>query len=191
MTIDLYDSTIDQPEFSVGSSSESTDTSINPEIEHIEPIDDKPKFPEIIKSVNDEPEISPDLPANDKLKFSNKESYIQLKIYPSGYLTQEQQEAPTPNENTPESSQLINQEKDQSQWANIPQTNAQWLQQMDFLSALSYPAMIPPIDIIENRPDIYKKCQYTSKFFENLTDDRKQNQGRRRFREGFKFSNEQ
>ncbi|CAG8851909.1 12271_t:CDS:2, partial [Gigaspora margarita] len=55
------------------------------------------------------------------------------------------------------SSQLINQERDQSQRANIPQTNAQWLQQMDFLSALSHPAMIPLIDIMENRPDIYKK----------------------------------
>ncbi|CAG8852866.1 34539_t:CDS:1, partial [Gigaspora margarita] len=62
MTIDLYDSTIDQPEFLVALSSESTDTSITPEIEYIEPIDDKPKFPEIIKSVNNEPEISPDLP---------------------------------------------------------------------------------------------------------------------------------
>ncbi|CAG8843685.1 9308_t:CDS:1, partial [Gigaspora margarita] len=50
MTIDLYNSTIDQPEFSVVSSSESTDTSITPEIKCVEPIDDKPKFPEIIES---------------------------------------------------------------------------------------------------------------------------------------------
>ncbi|CAG8843732.1 30247_t:CDS:2, partial [Gigaspora margarita] len=55
------------------------------------------------------------------------------------------------------SSQLINQERNQSQRANISQTNTQWLQ-MDFLSTLSHPAMIPPIDIMENRPDIYKKC---------------------------------
>ncbi|RHZ80844.1 hypothetical protein Glove_131g90 [Diversispora epigaea] len=33
--------------------------------------------------------------------------------------------------------------------------------------------------------------QYTSEFLENLTDDRKMNQARRRLRDGFKFSNEQ
>src|SRR5437016_9474717 len=33
--------------------------------------------------------------------------------------------------------------------------------------------------------------QYTSEFLENLTDDRKRNQARRRLRDGFKFSNEQ
>ncbi|CAG8453921.1 9396_t:CDS:2 [Paraglomus occultum] len=33
--------------------------------------------------------------------------------------------------------------------------------------------------------------RYTSEFLENLTDDRKSNQARRRLREGFKFSNEQ
>ncbi|CAG8621426.1 9686_t:CDS:2, partial [Paraglomus occultum] len=33
--------------------------------------------------------------------------------------------------------------------------------------------------------------QYTSEFLENLTDDRKRNQARRRLREGFKFSSEQ
>ena len=33
--------------------------------------------------------------------------------------------------------------------------------------------------------------QYTSEFLENLTDDRKRNQARRRIRDGFKFSNEQ
>ena len=33
--------------------------------------------------------------------------------------------------------------------------------------------------------------KYTSEFLENLTDDRKQNQARRRLRDGFKFSSEQ
>ena len=33
--------------------------------------------------------------------------------------------------------------------------------------------------------------QYTSEFLENLTDDRKRNQARRRLRDGFKFSSEQ
>ncbi|KAF0510839.1 hypothetical protein F8M41_018389 [Gigaspora margarita] len=33
--------------------------------------------------------------------------------------------------------------------------------------------------------------RYTSEFLENLTDDRKRNQARRRFREGFKFIDEQ
>src|SRR5437773_12445652 len=33
--------------------------------------------------------------------------------------------------------------------------------------------------------------QYTSKFLENLTDDRKRNQARRRLRDGFKFSSNQ
>src|SRR2546423_1812255 len=33
--------------------------------------------------------------------------------------------------------------------------------------------------------------KYTSEFLENLTDDRKRNQARRRLREGFKFSGEQ
>ena len=33
--------------------------------------------------------------------------------------------------------------------------------------------------------------KYTSEFLENLTDDRKRNQARRRLRDGFKFSNEQ
>ncbi|RIB18262.1 hypothetical protein C2G38_2185150 [Gigaspora rosea] len=54
---------------------------------------------------------------------------------------------------------------------------------------LSHPAMIPPIDIIENRPDIYKK--WSIKFLENLTDDKKRNQIRRRLQDGFKFSSEQ
>ena len=33
--------------------------------------------------------------------------------------------------------------------------------------------------------------KYTSEFLENLTDDRKRNQARRRLREGFKFSSDQ
>ena len=38
---------------------------------------------------------------------------------------------------------------------------------------------------------IFELSQYTSEFLENLTDDRKRNQARRRLRDGFKFSNEQ
>ncbi|CAG8815488.1 11337_t:CDS:2, partial [Gigaspora margarita] len=38
---------------------------------------------------------------------------------------------------------------------------------------------------------LFELSQYTSEFLENLTNDRKRNQGRRRLREGFKFSNEQ
>src|SRR6185369_14704449 len=33
--------------------------------------------------------------------------------------------------------------------------------------------------------------KYTSEFLENLIDDRKRNQGRRRLRDGFKFSSDQ
>ncbi|CAG8820000.1 8393_t:CDS:1, partial [Racocetra fulgida] len=32
-----------------------------------------------------------------------------------------------------------------------------YIEQIDFLCALSHSAMIPPINIMENRPDIYKK----------------------------------
>ena len=49
--------------------------------------------PEHSSEIIDEPEISPDLPANDELKSSNEESNTQLKTYPSGYLTREQREA--------------------------------------------------------------------------------------------------
>ncbi|RHZ54539.1 hypothetical protein Glove_426g29 [Diversispora epigaea] len=74
----------------------------------------------------------------------------------------------TPNGNTPKSAQPINQERDRPEWVNIPQTNAQWLQQMEFLSDLSYPAMIPPIDIMENRPDIYRKWSISIETYRNL-----------------------
>ncbi|RHZ86708.1 hypothetical protein Glove_46g22 [Diversispora epigaea] len=73
-----------------------------------------------------------------------------------------------PNGNTPKSAQPINQERDRPEWVNIPQTNAQWLQQMEFLSDLSYPAMIPPIDIMENRPDIYRKWSISIETYRNL-----------------------
>ncbi|RIB01806.1 hypothetical protein C2G38_2150295 [Gigaspora rosea] len=39
--------------------------------------------------------------------------------------------------------------------------------------------------------DMSELGQYTSEFLENLTDDRKRNQARRRLRDGFKFSSEQ
>ncbi|CAG8846605.1 23004_t:CDS:2, partial [Gigaspora margarita] len=80
-----------------------------PEIEYVESIDDKSKSLEIMcrrhctscvellsdgaGSVNDEPEISPDLPASDEPKPSNGEFNTQSKTYPSGYLTRKQREA--------------------------------------------------------------------------------------------------
>ncbi|CAG8597431.1 5378_t:CDS:1, partial [Paraglomus occultum] len=70
-----------------------------PEIGHVEPIDDKPKSPKIIEklvsdeagSVNNEPEISPDLPAKDELKSSDEETPQQISC-PPGYLTRKQRE---------------------------------------------------------------------------------------------------
>src|SRR5215204_4873024 len=38
---------------------------------------------------------------------------------------------------------------------------------------------------------VFNLSKYTSEFLENLTDDRKWNQARRRLRDGFKFSSEQ
>ncbi|CAG8500236.1 4673_t:CDS:2 [Paraglomus occultum] len=82
---------------------------MSPEIVDVEVIimGDELETPEIIESisdearllVNEEPEISPDLPANDELKSSNKESHIQSKTYPSGYLTREQRWTIDHNEN--------------------------------------------------------------------------------------------
>ncbi|CAH1769738.1 14537_t:CDS:1, partial [Entrophospora sp. SA101] len=83
ITQDLSNLIIDQPEYSVASSSKSiakqwdfvpTDISPPPEIEHIESVDDEVESPEIIELVNDEPEISLDLSTNDeeaKLRISN------------------------------------------------------------------------------------------------------------------------
>ena len=78
----LFDSIIDQPENSIASSSKSTDISLPPKIVDVEVVNDKSKSSEIIEEseirgtslVNNEPEISPDLPANDeeaKLQISN------------------------------------------------------------------------------------------------------------------------
>ncbi|CAH1769701.1 4747_t:CDS:2 [Entrophospora sp. SA101] len=44
---------------------------------------------------------------------------------------------------------------------------------------------------LSSETSVANLSQYTSEFLENLTDDRKQNQARRRLWEGFKFSNEQ
>ncbi|RIB10038.1 hypothetical protein C2G38_2207229 [Gigaspora rosea] len=44
---------------------------------------------------------------------------------------------------------------------------------------------------LTSKTSVSKLSQYTSEFLENLTDDRKRNQARRRLRDGFKFSNEQ
>ncbi|CAG8512245.1 2625_t:CDS:2, partial [Scutellospora calospora] len=85
----------DQDEFSIASSSKSTDISLSLEIMNVESLDDKSKSSEIIEeskiqghtsSVNDKPEISPDLLANNKPKSSNKEVNIQLESYPPEFL---------------------------------------------------------------------------------------------------------
>src|SRR2546429_9992833 len=44
---------------------------------------------------------------------------------------------------------------------------------------------------LSSKTSLSDLSQYTSEFLENLTDDRKQNQARRRLRDGFKFSSEQ
>ncbi|RIB03260.1 hypothetical protein C2G38_2049407 [Gigaspora rosea] len=44
---------------------------------------------------------------------------------------------------------------------------------------------------LTSKTSVSKLSQYTSEFLENLTDDRKRNQAKRRLRDGFKFSNEQ
>ncbi|CAH1771496.1 5101_t:CDS:2, partial [Entrophospora sp. SA101] len=44
---------------------------------------------------------------------------------------------------------------------------------------------------LSSKTSLSELSQCTSEFLENLTDDRKRNQARRRLREGFKFSNEQ
>ncbi|RHZ47839.1 hypothetical protein Glove_566g30 [Diversispora epigaea] len=101
MTQDLFDSIIDHPESSVVSSSVSTNISMTPKIIDVEPIDDKSELPsEIIEDepfpntpVDDLPKISPDLPMNDKLKFSNEESTPQLEKAPSSLPTRAEREA--------------------------------------------------------------------------------------------------
>ncbi|CAG8614918.1 11975_t:CDS:1, partial [Diversispora eburnea] len=48
--------------------------------------------------------------------------------------------------------------KDLAEFLKLPDAmDYYYIEQMEFLSDLSYPAMIPPIDIMENRPDIYRK----------------------------------
>ena len=103
MTQDLFDSITN--ESSVALSSVSTDISPPPEIIHVGPVDDKSKpVSEIIKPANDkvepspiesvenEPEISPDLPANYKYELSNKEVNAQSETYPPGYISREERE---------------------------------------------------------------------------------------------------
>ncbi|CAG8645936.1 11374_t:CDS:2, partial [Paraglomus brasilianum] len=70
----------DQPEYSVASSSKSTDISMTPEIEHVEPSDDKHKSPEIIE----ESEIR-GIPHHNEV-------FPQQISYPPGYQTREQRE---------------------------------------------------------------------------------------------------
>ncbi|CAG8594127.1 46107_t:CDS:1, partial [Gigaspora margarita] len=101
MTQDLFDYITGQEKISIDSSfGSTTNISMALEIEHVEFVDDKPKSPEIIEesvsdeagSVNNEPKISPDLPANNELKPSNEEFNSQSKTYPPSYLTREQRE---------------------------------------------------------------------------------------------------
>lgn len=89
MTQDLFDSITDKSP--VVSSSKSTDISLPPEIVDIEVVDDNPKSPEIIESVSDELEISPDLPVKDEPKTGNEASFQQIS-YPPRYQTRDQQE---------------------------------------------------------------------------------------------------
>ncbi|CAG8480511.1 30214_t:CDS:2 [Gigaspora margarita] len=119
MTQDLFDSITDKPEFLLASSSGSTNISTSPEIKCVEAMDDKPKSPEIIEIVDNDP----DLLVNDKLEL---------------YLDE-------PKTNLAEFLQLLD------------IMDYYYPEQIRFMNALSYPAMIPPIDIMENRPDIYKK----------------------------------
>ena len=44
---------------------------------------------------------------------------------------------------------------------------------------------------LNNEMSVSELSKYTSEFLENLTDDRKRNQGRRCLRDGFKFSSDQ
>ncbi|CAG8636450.1 2254_t:CDS:1, partial [Paraglomus occultum] len=96
-----------QSESPVASSSKSTDISMAPEIEHVEPIDDKPEIIEeseirdYTSSSNDEVKPSPDLLTNDKSEPSNEEvkhevpcsADTQSETYSPGYIPREEREA--------------------------------------------------------------------------------------------------
>ncbi|RHZ82148.1 hypothetical protein Glove_114g102 [Diversispora epigaea] len=41
-------------------------------------------------------------------------------------------------------------------------------EQMDYLKSLSYPAIIPPIDIMQNRPDIYRRWFISIETYQSL-----------------------
>ena len=59
--------------------------------------------------------------------------------------------------------------KDLAEFLQLPdKIDYYYIEQMDFLCALSHPAMIPPIDIMENRPDIYKKWSISIETYRNL-----------------------
>ncbi|CAG8789847.1 8341_t:CDS:2, partial [Gigaspora margarita] len=179
MTIDLYDSTIDQPEFSVVLSSESTDTSITPEIEHIEPIDDKPKFPEIIELVNDEPEISSDLPGviiPQPCKECGRETKLSVQLcVPCG-------QEPEYNKEFNESEEVLN--LSTNRWIKFngrlykkllhegykyTKDLSQYLEEVPLIDIGEYgtiyplvnfyhSALIPPLSILARRGDICSRC---------------------------------
>ena len=59
--------------------------------------------------------------------------------------------------------------KDLAEFLQLPEKiDYYYIEQMDFLSDLSHPAMIPPIDIMENRPDIYKKWSISIETYRKL-----------------------
>ncbi|RHZ76064.1 hypothetical protein Glove_207g23 [Diversispora epigaea] len=59
--------------------------------------------------------------------------------------------------------------KDLAEFLKLPDAmDYYYIEQMEFLSDLSYPAMIPPIDIMENRPDIYRKRSISIETYRNL-----------------------
>src|SRR6185436_263565 len=74
-------------------SSMSTNISMTPEIIHVEHMNNKSEpSSRIIELVNDKPEISPDLPVNNKSKASNEKAISQPEPLPPSYLTREQRE---------------------------------------------------------------------------------------------------
>ena len=59
--------------------------------------------------------------------------------------------------------------KDLARFLQLPDAiDYYYPEQIGFLNDLSYPAMIPPINIMENRPDIYKKWFISIEIYRSL-----------------------
>ena len=59
--------------------------------------------------------------------------------------------------------------KDLAEFLQLPDImDYYYPEQIRFMNALSHPAMIPPINIMENRPDIYKKWSISIETYRNL-----------------------